>query len=54
MLALKAEHMAMFIAKERIEIQTLWDEIHMGEEERSNCQIFYSGGFLVLPRIRMS
>ena len=40
MLAIKAENVVVFIAREREDIARLWDELYIGPEERARCTVF--------------
>jgi len=47
MLELKRESMSTFIANARSEIERLWDELILGEEERGAFYPFVDGEFFV-------
>lgn len=42
MLVIKAENMVLFIAREREEIQALWDALYYSPEDRANFALFES------------
>ena len=46
MLELKRERMSAFVENARGEIAKLWDELLIGEEERSDFTPYFDGGFL--------
>ena len=51
MIDLKRERMGEFIANARMEIQSLWDELLAGEEERAEFAAFVDGNYILCDRI---
>jgi protein regulator of cytokinesis 1 len=51
MLELKRESMGVFIANARAEIEKLWDELMVGEEERSDFTYFTEGAHISVIKV---